>query len=418
MRELEALLALLFCDIGALASGGMLRDSAETNLGELDGAALSDAIVDRFPDCNSTALRVIVEDIVAQTEGDPLDVLRFALATAPTQPGGGPWRRFPLLMFELVAVASPPAVPFPVAESHVHTGAILPPHMLVRGIGQRAARLSKDELGGSQQLTATGLTVVPAVLMAGVRFALRTLWHCHARFDPLDAAEREASGLDAVWMEHVLTGTFWTNVAALDVEVDRASFASLAREMPNLGRCPRLDDLVWSAAVAERIDHRCWRLLTTGLIRACAFLIQQVSSRPGEGLTRFVDRFDAMGLYRDAALDDAKKESIVWALDLMVRDVELVGAEFRKTVVAGDSKAFSKAVTRGLSVHSDGFARFQRGLDGTPRALSMPVGWRRTAESAPEPFALRELRAVTDGVIAIDRVLRSIEGSADTIFST
>lgn len=422
-RELEALLGLVFGDIAALGGVGLLRDHPAVNLREVAIAEVADALVDRYSDCNSPSLRIILEGFINEANGDPLAVLHHAVETDALAVSAMSWRRFPLAMFEPPGRGRERIVPYAVADSHLHTGGILPPHMLVRGIGQRAAPFSRRELLRVRHLTMSGLTVDPLVLLVSTRFAIRVLWHCHSRSDLEDAEALARSGIDEYWCARILEGGFWRDIARPDAStVGRltSSFARLGGEMPFLGRCPSLVELMWSPGVRDAIPAEPRRLLLWGLIRACAWLVQEVSSKAGEGLTRFVDRFDAMGLYRDVALDDAKADSVVWALDVMTRNVDLAGAEFRKTVVATNSKKFAQSIVAGLGVHHEAFARFARDIDGTPRALTMPVGWRRipAVEDDSRPCRLDELRYVVTGFGALDRVVRSIEGSREAVFST
>ena len=92
-----------------------------------------------------------------------------------------------------------------------------------------------------------------------------------------------------------------------------------------------------------------------GLLGAIAVVDSALRSRPGEGLSRFVDRFDRMGIIRDLGTGANRRRVVHAACKTAFRSPNVTGAEFRKTIVAGKKSAFAPIFSAYKSTCTDKF---------------------------------------------------------------
>lgn len=409
---LECLLATTLGDLEALGTGQLLRDASCGRLGDLTETEWSEILAARFPDVVYPALRHNVKRALSGSEGDVLKLLRFAAehVSGDSQAALG-GSRFPVGLFAQAAESTARGpLGFDVADGHLHSGASMPLRMFLRGLATRKSAIKQtDETPALTVVTSTGRSWDLVLLLAAARWALRLLWYVRygGRLD--DGRSSDQWGLRPDRIAAVRDGTFWRDVreALTDGEVAKGAFAQLNQVFFDKGICRPVDEIFWNWHGAQPAGEFSDTFLVD-LARVLAVIASVVTSRPGEGLSRFVDRFKLMGQARGAALDDHsfrqfKDELMLSTVKAIVPTTEVAGAEFRKTVATSDPTSFREEVRAALATHHTAFARLAQEY-GT--SLTMPVGFRRHASPTLNPSAagIAELTHVLAGCQALVQI--------------
>jgi hypothetical protein len=391
----------------------IFRDGREQRLDEFRDWTLIDLLADRFPDIARPTLRWEVAHQIKLCDGDPLELLHLVSRDAEAAPWSAWNGRFPVDVFAGAAPTSQ-SIGFDVADAHLHSGASVPLRLFFDALASGRKPVDGAALTDKTIRTSGGREWDLHTLLAATRWALRLVRYLRAGGNLADVASLTESGFQHSVVERVLNGTFWQQVkheALAAPKSGRLLLALMSREFQYDGLCS-IGGMFWRVARSDEYDFAGRHGFVTGLIRACAGVASLVTSRPGEGLTRFVDRFEEMGLARDASLSDMKAELTRSTLVYMAASDDVVGAEFRKTIVAKGRNEFKQKLLEALASHNEGFSSFVDG-NGRAMALSMPVGFRRQPCPAPGGHwtDLVQLRSAVEGYNALRLALIADDGS-------
>jgi hypothetical protein len=245
------------------------------------------------------------------------------------------------------------------------------------------------------------------VLLAAVRWSLRYLWFTNSGGDRNNPQELLSNGLNEDLVASAVRGDFWRRVQGLATDTrsrDSELFSQLGAGFPRQGRMTAFPDMFWTFVERRASTTEADSVFALNLARSILAIGAVVTSRPGEGLDRFADRFESMGLVRDASIQVAKSRAVEWSLEHWATN-EVVGAEFRKTIVKATVTGFRSDLRSSINAHLLGFERFVEG-DSRPRALSVPIGFCRmpTASRCAGAGGYREIEHVTAGCAAIAAV--------------
>jgi hypothetical protein len=414
----ESLLALCFGDLDTIDSPTLVKGAPIRELGDFEGWTLLDLLVSRFPDIGRPTLRFEVTALIAQCGGDPIKLLSSTLqrkGSAVTN-----WsHRFPLGIF---AINDPIArkVGFDIADCHLHSGASVPLPLFFSALASTPKPIDGSQLVNKKLISSGGVAWDLHTLLAATRWALWLLrWVRGGRkLDDVHAYVEHGFHEDLVTA--VLEGTYWTRVREAGTNSWPADpiAAKLGHAFKFKGLC-NIQEILWRVWSSKNYEFPGLRPLFTGLIRACVGIASQITARPGDGLSRFVDRFEEMGLTRDAAFGDLRDELLVPTLKHVALSEDVVGAEFRKTVIADSRSQFRTKVRRALADHHRAFAKFVAG-NGNDMALSMPVGFiRRPRDDEGRKWTdLRQLQEACHGVNALSQILAEDDGTIARAIST
>lgn len=404
----ESLLALVFGDVAALGGEAIMRDAPQTSLAGFDEWVLVDLLVDRFPDVARPSLRFDVRHLVDASDGDPLELLWQTSRPAPGAPAGKPTGRFPLPLFGRPRAVGP-ALGFEIADPHLHSGAIVPLELAFSALASRTTPLAPGELRGLTLRSAGGEEWDVRILFAAVRWAFRLLRHVADRGALADLDGLEADRLNHRAVACVRSGSYWqiVKIAATKGSVAGGLSEAIAQRFEPARLCD-VGDVFWRVARAASCEFPGRPSFVVGLVRACAALASVMSARRGDGLSRFVGRFEAMKLARDAAVGELKAAVVAAALDCVAPTGEVVGAELRKTISADSPEEFGRILRTELIVYHRAFEAFVA-RRGRPMALSMPVGLQRrpSSGSGGDWTDLAQLRDAVTGYRAVRALLRS-----------
>jgi len=403
----SAVLALCFDDLDAIGSASLLRCGDERNLRDFADWSLLDLIVERFPDLGRPALRFELDSILRSCDGDPVRLLHIASRRLEDSPPSA-WRdRFPLDIFS-EAGPSRNLIEFSIADAHLHSGASVPLSLFFSVLASAIAPISQAELGDRSVRSRGGSCWDLHTLLSATRWALRLL-RCVGDDIPLDDySALEERGLHHWLLDCVADSSYWHVVTELATERREGSHPlrkQLARRFPYNGLCS-VADVFWSAAFRPEAEFAGRDDLVIGLIRACTAISTVVRARPGDGLTRFVDRFKAMGVTRDAAVGEMKSKLTRQTLARIASSGRVVGAEFRKTIAASGRDEFKAEAGAALRDHHRGFADFVD-ENGNAMALTMPISFARRPCSGRggDWTDIRQLREAVDGFNALRLLL-------------
>ncbi len=419
-RVATALLALTFGDLEAIDGVTVLRDSKEELFSQFEGWALIDLLAGRFSDVGRPTLRFEVEREIQLCGGDPLELL-YRSSREAMPPGMSRWSdRFPTSAFSDVAPAAT-TVGFDIADAHLHSGASVPLPLFFSGLASGRAPVARKALADKTFRTTGGREWDLYTLLATLRWALRFLRYLRDGHDIADIKRLTESGFDYEVVSLVTDGIFWRRVkteATTSPDGSGDLVRGVSRPFAFNGLCD-VHEVFWRTARNDLYDFLGRRVFMMGIVRACAAVSAVVSARPGDGLSRFVDRFDEMGLARDATLNDLKARIARATLERIAASSDVVGAEFRKTISASDRKVFKRKVLRALAAHHTGFAAFVED-SGRAMALSMPVGFKRRPCQQPsgEWTDLEQLHDVIAGYNAIREMLANDNGMLASAIST
>lgn len=419
-QTLESLLATVLGDLETLGDGVLLRDDAAAELNARDARRWAEIVAVRYPDVVHPWLQYDIRRALEASDGrGVLGVLRYAVDQCGGSGMALGMSRFPLAVFCPDSFSQRPCLGMRIADAHLHSGASMPLALFLRGLATcRSPVVRSEETEALVSITASGRSWDGVGLLAAARWALRLLWYLH-QGGTLDNGRTLAShGLDADLVAAVQDGSFWETVGrALCVDRPERD-AMLVSINPFFahddGQCPPIHKIFWFWHDRQPIGARASASYLVGLVRVIATISSILTSRPGEGLSRFVDRFQLMGKAKDAAFDESHFEKL--RVDLMEQTVaaiaptdDVVGAEFRKTVTTSDAASFEAQVRAALKTHHEAFARH---ASKRQMALTMPVGFRRQASPTLNPAAagVGELRHVLAGCQALASIHRGLGG--------
>ena len=346
---MQSLLALAFGDLELLGSDRVVRDNKTTELAGLSSRHWADLLSARYPDVVHPGLKYDIETALLAGQLDTLELLRVAEARwGLLGSNGASTDRFPLGLFTDPGAAPQRQLGFPVADSHLHSGASIPLSLFLQALATRRTPLSGP--GGSEALkllSATGREWDMTLLLCGCRWALRLLWFCDyaGGLNDFDGLDKEHFSVERLLQ--VNRGTFWTTVrraATGSTQVGAEYISTINTTFNDWGSCPSLGSLVWRFRDSDALGERSRCRFLKGLVRGIVGIAALVTSRRAEGLSRFAERFQVMGAIKDAGLKEPELEGfqsriIALALERVAPTEEVVGAEFRKTVSGGDFKS-------------------------------------------------------------------------------
>lgn len=250
-----------------------------------------------------------------------------------------------------------------VADSHLHSGAAIALSDLTDLLILSEWSVVKHEPLVS--VDATGQRFDVGVLANGLRHFLQYV-----------CAEEDEKPRRILAPE-ISRGTFWAKVALASVGSSHEdSFVSALR--CNDGPSDPAFFLRWfhhqtNVGLSVEMDR-------VNVFACLSLLSSTVSSRTGEGLPRFVDRFEQMGLLRDRALRATRVDIVAKSCASVFSSEQVVAAEFRKTI---GGRTAGSSLRDSLRDHLQGFIEFSK-ESKTPRRFSMPVSFaRQRVNSAP-----------------------------------
>lgn len=375
MHTRVAVLALVFGDATALGSSGLLRDAPQTRLDEFAPGALCELVGSQFSGVQRPWLHFDVERLVVSCGGDPLTLL---WESEPELPDGDQDKAyFPLSAFRRGDLARG-GVGFEVADVHLHSGASIPLEIFFSALASRRTALAHSELRGRTLLLPSGQEWDFHTLLMSLRWALRLLRVVRDGVDLNDLHHLAELNFDLDIVESVAAGSYWSQVhlaCAGDVKMRATLHPGMARRFEDGSLCD-FADLLWRTATLPSYDFPGRQGFLYGVIRAVVSVARQVNARPGEGLSRFGDRFELMGLTRDASLGELKTKSIWWTLRQTARSPDVIGAEFRKTITGEERRTFRRKILDALWDHGCAFEAFAY-EHGRAMALATPIGFHR-----------------------------------------
>jgi Adenosine deaminase len=403
----SAVLALCFGDLDAIGSASLLRRGDERNLREFADWTLLDLVVERFPDLGRPALRFELDSILKGCDGDPVRLLRIASHRLEDCPPSL-WRdRFPLDIFSEVGPRKS-SIDFSIADAHLHSGASVPLSLFFSVLASAIAPIARADLENRLLRSRGGSCWDLHTLLIATRWGLRLLRCVGDDYQLDDYRALEERGLHHCLLDRVANGSYWQVVAELAGEKYEANHPlrkHFTRRFPYNGLCS-VADVFWSAARRPESEFEGREKFLIGLVRACAAISTVVRARPGDGLSRFVDRFKAMGVTRDAAVGEMKSKLTRQALARIATTGRVVGAEFRKTIAVSGRDEFKAEARAALRDHHRGFADFVN-ENGNAMALTMPIGFARRPCSGRggDWTDIRQLREAVAGFNALRLLL-------------
>jgi Adenosine deaminase len=393
----ESLLALSFGDIEALGVTSILAEGSEQYFYDYPNWTLRDLLVERFPDTAHPTLRFEVQRQIDRCDGDPLKLLRDVSRGVDGAPASSWNDRFPMDVFSR-PIRGSHKIAFDIADAHLHSGASVPLPLFFNGLAS-VRELKPRELENRKMRTARGGEWDVYILLASTRWALRLLRYLRARRSLADRISLAERGFNPSLLNQVEQGTFWREVKlAARGEVAKAELLTkLTRKFDDDGLCS-VDEVFWGVAESEECEFVGKTHFLVGLVRAFVAISSIISARPGDGLSRFADRFTEMGMTRDTALGEIKTKLVRSTLERIAPSDQVVGAEFRKTIISATPEGFKNDVRAALCDHYRGFVGFVESC-GREMALSMPVGFqrRRWSGAAGEWTDMRQLSEAMHG---------------------
>lgn len=337
----------------------------------------------RLPNSVGAGLRSVLADLMERYEGRGLPLILDTLSSDQS------WRftappAFPAFLFNDYPqhhdVQAGDGGPW-LTDNHLHSGASISVrhllHLLVASDrpflpapDANDGRPSRDRLLSLWGTDAWGRAFSLPVVAGALRSFL-------ARIEDPDNWSLGKNVCAGKWA----SGTFWSDVGTAardfisDGEFLDELFSGFGSVSPEVDPYNRFRNAVLEALQSPALE----RLQSVYGVLSCLSLLHcTLSSRSGEGLSRFVDRFERMGMLRDLAVGKQKSSLVTASCHSVFGDTRVIGAEFRKTVVShGRSvEACSRSLRDSLDSHISGFADY---LSGAGRELrwSAPVGFLR-----------------------------------------
>ena len=382
-------------DVGLL---GLSSDEANRRAFELDEPVRSAVLIaDRMRRAQlGNEMPNGCEDAIARVcdvAGYDLATLVAAVADTPAELWSGTMCWFPWDVLNDTSRVGLPVGALPdLADSHLHSGAAID----LRGFCRVLVGASRETPD------------VPAEIWShdarGTRFSLKVVVHAVRHFLQHAADDDPQRRAGRRFHRAIVTGQYWWAVRA-------AALDPTANE-------PFIQDL-WvndGPAHADRGAAFTKDLVLTlkpdsvPFVAALALVSHSLRSHDAEGLRRFVDRFDQMGLLRDTALNEARADVVAESCRHVLGHDSVIAAEFRKTIVPQRGAAgSSEKLRRSIKDHLSGFLAFAEGHVRAPR-LSMPVTFgREMPNGVPAPdelvtcYRLRSLWSVYATLIEFRR---------------
>jgi Adenosine deaminase len=357
----------------------MLRTASDDR-----GIILSDLIVSRSAGQRLPAsLKQHVEELLEGFGDDPLNVLSYVIDSAKTWPDVAPW--FPRDLFYNARLSdTDPPLGLDLADSHLHSSASLCLDDFCVLLASSQARID-DNARTMITYDSTGspysFGTVAAAFRTFVQFRQSGITGRSLLGKPNATAAIEA-------------GTFWESVRRLALhDGEEANLVpSLWDELAASAIAPTVGLIDVEKVVRRELNdaHKGQlqaRRNCLGLFGCIVLINRQLRSHPGEGVSRFVDRFRMLGLARDALVRHAQAELVATACHRNLGSPAVVAAEFRKSFVGANGSRDGDVLAhlrQSLVDHLEGFALFLKAT-GSAKQLSMPVGFirDRTAVVAP-----------------------------------
>lgn len=394
----------------ALLAGCVLSDIAL--LGASEAKIRRAVLRSRHPEPHLSAYDLIVsrnpgmpfgpglsEDIAhlyEECRGDPLNLISVMILHGHNYRSTPP--AFPVEIFLRPASAPPidAAAATLVADVHLHSGASLALPQLLDLLFESSHDLSADGYV-SYASDGVGEAFSISILLAGIRAHVSWL-----------SGGSAAMLVKPRSVELLSSGLFWNEVArsCINFGGDTEFLGELCSGWFD-GSITNWRDSIIACLEESRDDGiEAPRRLILGLVSALSILNSSLKAVPGEGLGRFVSRFDRMGIIRDSGSGANRRRVVHAACESVFSSTAVVGAEFRKTVVAGRHQLDS-VIVDSLQEHLAGFAGYC-GQSGVSLKASMPIGFLRDSRS-PERDVERwtaryRLSAVSSVAQAIRRV--------------
>jgi Adenosine deaminase len=445
----SSLLATVLGEIDLLGSEYLLDFGEVREFGDRDARWWTDLVAHRYPDVVHPAIEAEMEGLLVACNQDLLTLL---MTTAIQRNGDSQAAlrasRFPLAMMAQETSEDMSCLDgCEVADSHLHSGGSMPIGILLAGMATRIAPIeevappprrppAKDDdprregkpkdKGGLSFSSSRGQSWDALVLLAACRWALRLLWYVYDGNLLSDGRQLGQRRLKAELVRSVEEETFWTDVAELATRSPRneTKLAAINCSFPDNGSCPKLADLIQRWRQKQPLGPGSDRFLI-GLVRALTALAALASAVPGEGLSRFGDRFRLMSRAQRAAFGGPSLTA--WKTKFMVDTIkrvaptsQVVGAEFRRSFKSSTCTLFRQEVRHELAVHHAAFVAYTK--DKESLELTMPVGFSRHTDPDGNPAAagLNELKHVLAGTEALKLISEEPNGEQllEAIFST
>jgi Adenosine deaminase len=313
------------------------------------------------------------------------------------------YSRFPAQALRASTPQEAGTLPYDVADGHLHSGASLHVASLLRAL----AEASTPPVFAARGVRITPVPCPDAVptahLILALRWATRYLWEIAEGLDENDYDAFDGAGLGAADAASVRDGGYWRHFS--DPDQWRREHPSVIATFPERGNSAEIASYLdyYLSRSGSLADHR--RAFVAGFAWATWRLGSEVASVHGEGLSRFVDRFDTMGSIRDAALSHIRRTQVSESLRAAAPTRDVVGAEFRKSIAKATRADAAAEIRASVEEHLDGFTEF---LDRTGRslALTMPVTFvRRLRLGVHQAAGLTELRHAIECAYGLSQFL-------------
>lgn len=253
------------------------------------------------------------------------------------------------------------------ADSHVHSGAAVPFRDLV--VQLLESPLARDRRESVMGLDHNGREFDVGTLAAGLRVGWWALW-----------AQCEASalghGVESPELRRMIRdGSFWRALrkAAVGRSGRDLGLAELLQVECSVARPGVRLETLSTALERALLEDAPWALHLSELLRALCLLRSATTAVPGEGLSRFVTRFDALRQIRRSGTGGS---SLVHRAALGVTaGGQVQRFELRKTEYPDRGRFYDELrSTVGMHLRGTGEALIETGIDA---AFQMPVGFHR-----------------------------------------
>ncbi len=334
----------------------------------------------RLPNSVGTSLRGVLDDLADRYDGRSTDLILDTVESSDSWMFSAP-PVFPAFVFHDVAPdCGLGPTPTNLTDNHLHSGASISVTRLSQLLVASDLAFQMDAPQGDNRTLNQRLLGVWGTDAWGKAFSLPVVagaLRCFLarRLDPDHWSEGKGRCLE-LWARR----TFWSEIGcaartfAVEDELTDELFSGFGG-VRDADPVAAIRDLVRDAT-----EHPTEETLTDvyGVLGCLSLLHCSLSSRSGEGLGRFVDRFDRMGLLRDLAAGPEKAALVTAACESVFTDRRVLGAEFRKTIVSHDKgvAACVRSIRSSLEGHAKGFVQYLSISDRALR-LSVPMGFLR-----------------------------------------
>lgn len=333
-------------------------------------------------------LTLDLREVYDVADADPLALILLLSQTAATVANEPPI--FPLEV--LTGISAKPddsETAYCVADGHLHSGATLSLtaflNLLLAGtndlrpeveVGAETLRAHSESLKLSRihASDAAGISFSIGVVVGGLRVHLSRVMAVGSWTSPKPTCSSLLS-----------QGLFWETLrkVALDFGGDPDLLEELFSACSDEPIHFVVADLLAALNVAmHNPGQKNERRELLGLFSAMCLIKTALTSGHGEGLGRFVDRFERMGIIRDVGVGRNRRLIVAEAAHVVFSSPRVVAAEFRKTFVASGKSVqrLESSITGSLSEHLLGLSDFARRQDRAVR-VGMPIGYLRDRSS-------------------------------------